>query len=583
MDQAWFEMKNIRQSDLTAKAWIPLRSAQCVECEGTEGSLGFREDRTSTWSLAVPTENRSDAFSLKWDDPGMAYDHTGCVVDGQYVPADVYKDDEDRFVGVFLVLKQRGCAAEQPEWHLHQDIVVTLGLKREGDKWVRPEQDNVEVARLRRASDGAAELMEIRASHIRDYLCARGMGLLVSSFRSRSEIVDDATHVSWVADDVEEKDEHNRWVGQRMAIYEGAHPYGGAVFVLHARRTDVNPEDDVPVLGDPTDANLESRSWTREFSGRRLFRISGELWRTEWLEPAAQSPIVRRDNLPSRVSFIIDAEGKRATGEELTDPDRWLWFRPEVIPALLERRGTTLTWYTRDTGNVRCASGYDVHFGIDAVGFVNVFARDVALLPEWRQRIWAAHNVSPEGKQSKELRASQIDGIPASTYAPEAMLPRALDRIQDLAQAKLQIKLRRQHPAVADLIPCIHRFRTTHSEGLPALARDLARITADDLDAKALQTIEVPPKNESWNSLKSLEKVLATKIDPADARKTVGPLAGVYQLRSANAHLPSNDLDASMKLAGVDAASPPVIQGYQLVDSAVAALHAVAMVIDENW
>ena len=84
--------------------------------------------------------------------------------------------------------------------------------------------------------------------------------------------------------------------------------------------------------------------------------------------------------------------------------------------------------------------------------------------------------------------------------------------------------------------------------------------------------------------------VLATKTFDAlphlmrhDARQTVGPLVGVYQLRSADAHLPSNDLDASMKLAGVDATSPPVMQGYQLVHSAVAALHRIATVIDENW
>ena len=500
MDQEWFEMKTVRERDLAAKAWIPLRSAQYIECVGEFGSVGFREDWTGSWSLAVPTENRSDALSLRWDDPGLHCEHAG-YVDGQYVPSDVYKDNRDRFVGVHLVLNQRGVGSQQPEWHLHQDFVVTLGLQQQGDKWVRPEEGNVEVARLRRASDGSPELIEVRPSHLRDYLCAREMGLLVSSFRSRSEIVDDATHVSWAEDEVEEKREHDRWVGRGMAIHEGGSPHGESAFVMHVTRTDVNPEDDIPVLGVPTDANLQSRSWTKKFSGKKLFRISGELWRTEWLGPASQSPIVRRDRLPARVSFIVDAEGKRATADELVDSGRWLWFQPTVVPALLEKHGNTLKWHTRDTGDVRCSPGYDVHFGIDAFGFVNVYAKDVALLPEWQQQIWAAHNVNPDGKLSEELQASQIDAMPASTYAPEALLPEAIDRIQDVAQAKLKIKLRRQHSSVADLIPRIHRFRATHSEGLLALAKDLARITAEEFDAKALQKIVAPPKGKTWGSL----------------------------------------------------------------------------------
>lgn len=32
--------------------------------------------------------------------------------------------------------------------------------------------------------------------------------------------------------------------------------------VIHVSRTDVNPEDDVAVLGLPTDANVQSTSWT---------------------------------------------------------------------------------------------------------------------------------------------------------------------------------------------------------------------------------------------------------------------------------------------------------------------------------
>ena len=576
-------MKDIRRRNLAATVWIPLRAARAFERVGQFGCAGFREDWLGVGSLAVPTDNRSDALALSWDAIGFRHNHAGCVDNGRYVPADVYEDHQGRFTGVYLVLDQRGVGAERSEWHLHQDFVTTLGLTRERDTWVRPDEDYTEVARLIRASDGSATLLEARASHLRDYLCARDMGLVVSSYRTRSEIVEDASHISWTADDFEEKSDHDRWVGCRMAIHEGGEPYGESMFVMHVSRTDVNPEDDVPVLGFPTDANVQSSSWTRKFRGRKLYRILGELWRTEWLEPASQSPIVRGDELPASVSFIIDAEGKRATADELVESGRWLWFRPTVVPALTDRRAGSLKWYTRDTGAVACSPGYDVHFGINAIGLVNTYAKDVALLPEWQQRVWAAHNANPEGKLSEELKASHVDARPASTRAPEALLTEELDRLQTLAQAKLKITLRRQHDSIAELIPRIHRFRATDRKGLFALAKDLARITADDIDERQLQTLVAPPKGESLGSLKSLEKVLASKIDPADARAMLGPLVGVYKLRLSDAHLPPDDVDDAMRLIGVDDASPFVVQGYQLLHATVAALHRIGTEIEAKW
>ena len=583
MDQEWFDMKDIRRSNLAAKTWIPLRAARAFERVGQYGFVEFREDWFGTGSLAVPAHNRSDALTLSWNDIGFVHNHAGCVDNGRYFPADVYEDFDGRFTGVHLVLDQSGGAAERSEWHLHQDFVTTLGLKREGDKWVRPNENYIEIAHLIRKSDSSPALLEARAAHLRDYLCARSMGLVVSSLRKRSEIIEDASHISWATNDVEEKSEYDRWVGRRIAIHEGGEPYGESMFVTHLSRTDVNPEDDVPVLGLPTDANVQSSSWTKQFHGRKLYLILGELWRTEWLEPASQSPIVRGDKLPASVSFIIDAEGKRATTDELFESGRWLWFRPTVVPALIDRRGGSLKWYTRDTGAVACSPGNDVHFGINAIGLVNTYAKDVARLPEWQQREWAAHNANPEGKLSEELKASHVDATPASTHAPEAFLTEALDRLQTLAQAKLKIKLRRQHDYVAELIPHIHRFRATDRKGLFELAKDLARITADDIDKTQLQKIVAPPKSKLWGSLKSLEKVLATKIDPADARAMLGPLVGVYELRLADAHLPSDDVDAAMRLIGVDDASPCVVQGYQLLYAAVAAIYQIAAVIETKW
>jgi hypothetical protein len=57
---------------------------------------------------------------------------------------------------------------------------------------------------------------------------------------------------------------------------------------------------------------------------------------------------------------------------------------------------------------------------------LNAYAKDVAFLPEWLQRVWAGFNVSPEGKVSAELFLAQGRGEPAGTQTPEPFFPLVL-------------------------------------------------------------------------------------------------------------------------------------------------------------
>ena len=243
------------------------------------------------------------------------------------------------------------------------------------------------VVRLHQSESNNPYLIEIRAEHLKDYLCARGMALYATSYWKREEIVIDAAHVSWPEGRVNENEGGDRWEGRVIPIHEGGHPFGMKTKVFHVARTDVDPLEDVPTFGHAAGDAVESQSWTKTHDGRKLFMIQGELWRNEWVEPGALSPRVRDDELPPSVFFITDAEGKRESKTTLADESRWLWFRPDVVMALAHRRGGGLRWYSRDTGGVRCSPDYDVHFGINSVGLVTVYAKDIALLPDWQQRV----------------------------------------------------------------------------------------------------------------------------------------------------------------------------------------------------
>ena len=581
MDQRWFEMKDIRRRRLEGAVWIPLRELS-VDRVGEYGRVGYREEFVSTATLAVPERDRAMVGDLSV--PNLArngWGHHGIVEDSAYVPADVY-DHFGRFSGVHLVLEQNFNGLEDPrEWHLHQDLALTLGLKREQGVWIRPAEGYETVARETRAA-GRPTLIQIRTGHMKDYLCARGLGLIVVTYRSRTAILSRSDGISWPDGNVEETEGGDRWAGRVTKIHEGGGAYGGETAVFHIARTDVDGGEDVPVMGRPNDDNVSSRSWRTRDSGRKLYRVAGELWRMEWIPPGSASPIIRSDERAPAESFIVDADGKEERGPQLGAKGRWLWFRPELATAIAHRRGGRLEWYTGETGALGC-SGYDVHFGVNASGLLNAYAKDVVELPGWLQRVWAGHNVRPEGGVSEELLASQVRAEPAETLSPEAFVGRTLLQFEEVAREKLAPGVLRAHDKVGDLLRVAHRFRSVNEEGLLALAKDLCRLIVDRIDPGVLQTVVKPPKGEKWGSLKSLEKVLASKIEPSLARAMLAPLVGVYELRLADAHLPSAEYEGAFEMAGVDRVAPLVMQGRDLVYACVSALHEIGGVIEQEW
>lgn len=114
------------------------------------------------------------------------------------------------------------------------------------------------------------------------------------------------------------------------------------------------------------------------------------------------------------------------------------------------------------------------------------------------------------------------------------------------------------------------------------MAKDLARLTVDSIDASALQKMVSPPKGIKWGSLRSLENVLASRVDPARARALLTPLVGVYELRHADAHLASKSSADAFDLVGVDQSAPYVVQGYRMLHACVSAIFNICKVI-ERW
>ena len=152
MDQAWFEMIDVRRRTLGGAVWIPLRASQQLQAIGRRNHLGYRSEFFGAGSLAVPMRKRTAANKLGWTNIGLAFSHRGGIQGGRYVPADVFEGYGPRLNATALVLAQDRNSDELQEWHLHQDFVITLKLKREGHVWLSMDEGYIEVARLRRCA-----------------------------------------------------------------------------------------------------------------------------------------------------------------------------------------------------------------------------------------------------------------------------------------------------------------------------------------------------------------------------------------------------------------------------------------------
>jgi hypothetical protein len=332
-------------------------------------------------------------------------------------------------------------------------------------------------------------------------------------------------------------------------------------------RTDVDEEEDAPVMGPESDDNMGSESSQGERSGYKGVMVEGEFWRDEWIEHQGKSTRVRRDADTNLPQFIVETDGSRMASADLNDEDigRWLWFRSSVISEVLGLRGFSLEWYTAETGCIRSTSGVTIHFGINSSDLITVYARDIAWLSSWEQHIWAAHNVVPDGKVSKELLAAQVKAQPASTHAAEDLLFKVLEALEKRFHQEFNVSLYTHDLEHSVALKHISRFASKDQASLLKLAKELVRVFSDRLDVRELRKLSTHADKEKLGSNKLLQDVLAQKVGAEKARLVFGPIAGTYDMRVGDAHPTSSKISDALKLAGIDESKSFLRQGEQLI------------------
>lgn len=565
MNEAWILQTSEIRRPFSRATWVPLRASLNDE-KGNVKEVGYIGDVFACGSVAFPNKHRELAERLSWSDIGIGHTVAPYAYsDGHYSPIDEYQYNDKEPIGINLVFEHPQPVVGGRQWILNPDLVVALRLIKEGPNWVRPEEDFVVVAREVVDSDGSHRLIEIKREFLMDYLAARGLSLRLSYYRQRVENLAELKDSPYAGlNEIQEQREAGRY---ELRIKELNAVFGGSWASFRMWRTDVDEEEDAPVMGPETNDNTASESARGHRSGYPGVRVEGEFWRDEWIEHQGTSTRVRGDEDQNLPHFIVETDGARKFSAELNNEDvgRWLWFRPSVINELLSHRGFSLDWYTAETGTIKSTSGYSTHFGLNASELITVYAYDIAKLPAWEQFLWAASNVAPEGKVSAELLASQVKAQPADTHAVEDMLFGCMRLLEAEFLKTFNVSLFSHEIDDAASMQQVCRFSSKDQASLLRLAKELVRIFSDRLDVRALRKLSNHPDKDKLGSNKLLQSILAQKAGEERAREVFAAIAGAYDMRLGDAHPTSSKISEALKLAGIDAAASYLRQGEQLI------------------
>lgn len=574
LSQEWFELQDHRRRLFSRAVWIPVYGVIVPIKRGRYPETGFVEETLAVGSAVIFADKREKAEELDWH--YWPFDDTGSYLkqDGRYIEAESFYNDSDGRLGFRLVLSQHYNSAHPRQVCINQDFVMAYGLLEEGDYLLRPGEGYEQVVRLRRDPQGTIVLVEVRAEYLKDYLAARNAALRLYYYRQRRAIVDTNPEFDWPDDFSLSSEPHDRLEVRCNEIDASGDSPGTTWALFSAWRTDVDPEEEVPDFSgnDDDTTETETTSGVRGTESDRFY-LEGEMWRGEWIEPAAESCRIGLSEPKEILMVQVDGGGDRVDLESLNyeEVGKYLWFTPGIVNDLLSRRGATLTWHTFETGGISASPDSLLHFGVNQAGLINAYAYDVARRPLWQRRIWAAHNCRPDGGVSAELMAAQMECRPASTKAPEFLLHHALSWLDEVFQKKFGAALLTDHHEIEELERRIHRFRALDENGLRSLAKDVVKATVERINKRSLVDA-LGERKSDHGTLKLLQALLANYTEEPYAYTRMTPLFGVYDLRGADAHLSSSDIEECYKKLKVDRSAPLIQQAAQLIESVAEAL-----------
>lgn len=563
----WILQTKETRRNFASSAWVPLR-ASCSEKQGDIKNIGYTAEYFGCGSVAFPPEQKERANKFGWSEVGVFHRTQPYAYDnGYYSPVEQYEYNDVEPIGVNLVFEYIQPVIGTREWILNPDLIIALGLVKDGNNWVRPQENFIVVAREIIDDKGNHNLIEIKREFLIDYLAARNLSLRLSYYRQRIANVENLETSAYAG--LINKEELRDGGSFELLIRDLENVFGGSWATVRVWRTDIDEDEDAPVMGQESDENTALESSQSYRGGYEGVSIEGDFYRDEWIEHKNISVRVRGDKDQTLPQFIVETDGMRMASDSLNSEDigRWLWFRPSIVNEILNHRGFSLEWFSAETGGIYSTSGNRIHFGINSSELITVYAYDIARLAPWEQHIWAAHNIAPEGKVSAELLKSQVEAQPASTHAVEELLFRSMELLEAGFKKKLNTELFSHKIEELEVKKHISRFSSRDEASLLKLAKELIRVFSERLDKSNLRLLATHKNKNDLGSNKLLEDILAQKVGKDRAREIFAVIVGTYDMRLGDAHTTSSKIGDALKLAGIDENKPFLRQGEQLISN----------------
>ena len=238
MNKDWILQKKETRRIFCKSTWVPLRASINNE-QGNSQYIGYTSEYFGCGSVAFPPEHREIAKNLSWSDIGI-----GCTVqpyayeDGYYSSIEQYQWNDKEPIGIHLVFEHPQPVIGGRIWVLNPDLIIALRLIKEGNNWVRPEENFVVVAREVLDEKGEHQLIEIKREFLLDYLAARNLSLKLSYYRQRVENVTSLETSEYLGlENHQEERENGRY---ELLIRTLNDVYGGSWAMYRTWRTDID-------------------------------------------------------------------------------------------------------------------------------------------------------------------------------------------------------------------------------------------------------------------------------------------------------------------------------------------------------
>lgn len=560
-------MRDKAKPRFATATWVPLFADQTWELDEFP-RVGNQEEYFGATAVLIDddVENAEEAF--EWS--AFRSRHRPEVDDENYFPAFELHSWPKDLHGTYLVMRNTFQTGDCEQLVFNSDLILALGLLKDGESWLYPTEDYAEVIRATQDSDGRTSLVEMRSEYLKDYLCARRQNLVIVTYRSRYRITDKSPTFDMPPPQIQSG---KYWEGGVSELDAEGNRYGQTMSSMIVGRTDVDPDDDAPVLNFSLNEETWSRSETRVAGGEKRFRVASEMWRNELVPGGKRSVRVKGDEEVSTVTFITDTDGATTTAPDLVGPDsRWLWFKPQLLQSINQKRGVGIRWITQNTGLIYLA-GDSIHFGMNDGHLVNIYAKDVAELSVFWQRSFVSFNVAPEDRVCRELLAAQMECRPASTVAPEVSLQQSIELLQEAFYAKFSSELFSSHDSSEALWHTIHRFNSCTGQEFFRLCKDMTRLLIERINTGVLKSVTASCAKK-LGTLKRLEHLAAA--NHPDARTLLSPWHGIYALRIADAHLTSSSVEEAMIALECGVESHPVDNAKNAIATMAKAAAALA-------